>query len=67
MKIKLIENGPIIIETEASVSYSEAGSSEEKTGPIALCRCGESSKKPFCDGTHKKAGFRALSADFTIQ
>ncbi|MDW8119872.1 MAG: CDGSH iron-sulfur domain-containing protein [Chloroflexota bacterium] len=25
--------------------------------PIALCRCGQSSNKPFCDGTHKRAGF----------
>jgi CDGSH-type Zn-finger protein len=26
---------------------------------IALCRCGRSSLKPFCDGTHKLVGFRA--------
>ena len=67
MTIKLIENGPIIVETEASVSYSEAESSDEKTGPIVLCRCGKSLKKPFCDGTHKKAEFKALSAEFTIE
>ena len=67
MKIKLIENGPIIVETEASVSYSEAGSSDEKMNPIVLCRCGESSRKPFCDGTHKKAEFKAPSAEFTIR
>jgi CDGSH-type Zn-finger protein len=27
---------------------------------IALCRCGGSSRKPFCDGTHKRNGFTAL-------
>jgi CDGSH-type Zn-finger protein len=27
--------------------------------PIALCRCGKSRLKPFCDGTHKLVGFRA--------
>jgi CDGSH-type Zn-finger protein len=25
--------------------------------PVALCRCGQSSKRPFCDGTHKQCGF----------
>ena len=67
MKIKLIENGPIILDTENSVSYSAAGSSEETTGPVVLCRCGQSSTKPFCDGAHRKAGFEASSAEFIIQ
>jgi len=67
MKITLIQNGPIIVETAGSVSYSQAESSDEKSGPIVLCRCGESSKKPFCDGTHKKAEFEALSGEFVIE
>jgi CDGSH-type Zn-finger protein len=29
---------------------------------IALCRCGRSRIRPFCDGTHKQAGFTAPSA-----
>ena len=30
--------------------------------PFALCRCGGSTNKPFCDGTHSRAGFQAAEA-----
>lgn len=65
MKIKLIENGPIVLDTKEVVSLHADGSSEEKAGPVFLCRCGQSANKPFCDGTHRKSGFEGAAAELS--
>ena len=49
--VTVLEKGPIILDGKLTVSYD--GVVEEKEGKIALCRCGYSQKKPFCDGAHK--------------
>lgn len=54
--IEITPNGPVLIKTECVIKHSK-GSEEIKTGTTALCRCGQSSNKPYCDGTHRKAGF----------
>ncbi len=56
MNIQVTPNGPILINTDCRITHSN-GEEEIKKGIIALCRCGGSSKKPYCDGTHKKIGF----------
>lgn len=55
--IKLMENGPAILEGSYTLESSEIGTYSSDKG-IALCRCGASSIKPFCDGTHKDIGFK---------
>ncbi|WP_429848137.1 CDGSH iron-sulfur domain-containing protein [Brevibacillus panacihumi] len=35
------------------------GDKYEVGASFSLCRCGQSEKKPFCDGTHKKIGFES--------
>jgi CDGSH-type Zn-finger protein len=37
--------------------YDQDGNQIEAPESFAMCRCGQSSKKPFCDGTHRACGF----------
>ena len=59
-KIKVADDGPYLIEGEFEVVDPQGGRIET-TGRkvVALCRCGQSASKPFCDGTHTKGGFRS--------
>lgn len=54
--IEVSVNGPYLIKTECLIKHSN-GTEEVKKGTIALCRCGQSANKPYCDGTHRKIGF----------
>ena len=56
--IRLRENGPIVVEGDdvVVVDWNGRAYTIEKR-PIALCRCGQSAKKPLCDGTHRTCGF----------
>jgi CDGSH-type Zn-finger protein len=62
VEIKVRENGPYRI--RGPVTLIDADGNEydldphTKNGTIALCRCGGSTTKPFCDGRHSERGFR---------
>ena len=48
-------NGPLICKGDAEVTLQDAdGNLILKDKEFALCRCGQSKSKPFCDGIHKK-------------
>ena len=53
-----VRNGPLKIEGSLEI-VSGTGATLAKTAKTFLCRCGHSSNKPFCDGTHAKVGFVA--------
>lgn len=57
INIKIVENGPARIECKRAEITLPDGSIVSKEGLVVLCRCGESNKKPFCDGAHKTCGF----------
>jgi CDGSH-type Zn-finger protein len=56
--IRLRRNGPYVIDDE-NVKVVDWNGAEYHIArrPIALCRCGASTQKPFCDGTHSRIGF----------
>jgi CDGSH-type Zn-finger protein len=66
IKIMARKNGPFRVDApEGSVELVDAdGQKYDLTGKtnFALCRCGGSVNKPFCDGTHSRVGFQAAEA-----
>ena len=70
VKVVVTKNGPYLVTgsvpmSEQTIAAAGNGDSEawQESHPYpaqasyALCRCGQSKTKPFCDGAHKKAGF----------
>ncbi len=60
-KIVPTDNGPLRIEGDFEIldPQGKAFGLAGRTA-ISLCRCGHSSNKPFCDGTHKQIGFQSV-------
>jgi len=57
--IRVHENGPLAVHADLHIE------GQEPRTRATLCRCGESKSKPFCDGSHKEAGFTATGEPAT--
>ena len=62
VRIRIRDHGPLIV--EGPVEVVDANGTpiprESSKGNLALCRCGASCNKPFCDGTHRRHGFQSV-------
>jgi len=58
LKVGRAPNGPLLLSGSFTI-VAASGRRAWKGSKAALCRCGQSKNKPFCDGSHKDAGFEA--------
>lgn len=56
--IEAYPDGPLIVRGPVDIVDSDGQVIESRRRTVALCRCGVSRIKPWCDGTHKLSGFR---------
>ena len=58
LAIKPIADGPLMLTGNLTIKSSSSRDAW-RGDRVALCRCGESANKPFCDGAHKRVGFKS--------
>jgi uncharacterized Fe-S cluster protein YjdI len=56
LNVDVIANGPLLVRGTICIKHKD-GTEEIKENKCSLCRCGASSNKPFCDGSHKTISF----------
>jgi len=61
LSVTVIPDGPLKISGAADAQY--CGNALKVDGDLYLCRCGDSAKAPYCDGTHGKMSFKGTSED----
>jgi CDGSH-type Zn-finger protein len=55
--VRLVTNGPLLVNGPIAIELEDGSSSNYQKA--ALCRCGLSESKPFCDGSHRDGGFQS--------
>ncbi len=66
VEIKASKNGPYLIAHSATFTDAAGNVKTLEGKMVALCRCGQSANKPFCDGTHKTINFQAEEAALSV-
>ncbi|HZK51829.1 MAG TPA: CDGSH iron-sulfur domain-containing protein [Actinomycetota bacterium] len=61
-RITPYRDGPLLVRGPFELVDQDGNTIQVRRKVVALCRCGKSRMKPFCDGTHKATRFRAESA-----
>jgi CDGSH-type Zn-finger protein len=63
VSITIRTDGPLKVDGPITLKEADGTVVETREGQaVFLCRCGGSKKKPFCDGTHSRIGFRGAEA-----
>ena len=65
--IKVRESGPYLVRGRVTITDAEGNLYTIEGENVALCRCGGSQTKPFCDGSHKENGFAATERAIVIE
>ena len=58
VKIQITKNGPVLVSGTVEFVDADGNPITAAKQPAALCRCGHSSSKPFCDGSHRRNNFQ---------
>lgn len=62
--VEVLKDGPVLVPGPLKLSDVQGQETLIDRKWVALCRCGQSSNKPLCDGTHSKVGFQAGEVKF---
>lgn len=65
--IKVRESGPYLIRGPVTLTDADGNQYTIESPNVALCRCGGSQTKPFCDGSHKTNGFEATERAVLVE
>jgi uncharacterized Fe-S cluster protein YjdI len=55
--VELMADGPLLVKSAHRLDLAD-GTSKQRAGATAYCRCGASNRKPFCDDSHARVGFK---------